>query len=137
MVTIIFLAQRFQLQNGLSPVEAGLRMLPLLLFSATGAGLSGAIATRRNVSWYILAVSLGLQLIGLGLMSTLPTAAGDVVPAQYGYQAILGTGFGLSLSSLVIIVRVEVKNDHDVGRSPFPTFYQYAIRFASLQVKQY
>ncbi|KAK4118273.1 MFS general substrate transporter [Parathielavia appendiculata] len=108
MMTIIFLPQRFQLQNGLSPIDAGIRMLALLILSATGAGLGGIIATRRNISWYILAGSLALQLVGLGLMSTLPTAAGEVRAAQYGYQVVLGLGFGLTLSSLAIVLRMEV-----------------------------
>lgn len=90
-------------------------MLALLLLSALGAGLGGAISSRRNVSWYILVLALALQLIGLGLMSTLP-ASGPVAARQYGYQAILGLGFGLSLSSLVILARVEV-GPSDLGES--------------------
>jgi hypothetical protein len=114
MMTIVFLPQRFQLQNGLPPVDAGIRMLALLTLSATGAGLGGIIASRRNISWYILAGSQSLQLIGLGLMSSLPTAAGEVRAEQYGYQVILGLGFGLTLSSLVIVARMEVEAK-DVG----------------------
>ena len=55
-----------------------------------------------------------LQLVGLGLMSTLPTAAGEVCAEQYGCQVVLGLGFGLTLSSLVIVVRMEV-DPEDVG----------------------
>lgn len=115
MVTIVFLPQRFQLPNGLTPAEAGTQMLALLLFSALGAGLGGAISSRRNIAWYILVTALALQLLGLGLLSTLP-ASGPVTVRQYGYQAILGLGFGLSLSSLVIMARVEV-GPSDVGES--------------------
>ncbi|KAK4149586.1 drug resistance transporter EmrB/QacA subfamily [Chaetomidium leptoderma] len=114
MTTIVFLPQRFQLQNGLSAVDAGIRMLALLTLSATGAGLGGIMTARRNIGWYILASSLSLQLVGLGLMSTLPTAAGEVRAEQYGYQAILGLGFGLGLSSLVVLARLEVEAE-DVG----------------------
>ncbi|KAK6072391.1 drug resistance transporter [Seiridium cupressi] len=110
MITIVFLPQRFQLQNGLSAVDAGIRMLPLLLLSATGAGLGGLIASRKNVSWYILSSSLCLQIIALGLMITLPTT-GEVSPAQYGYQVLLGMGFGFTLSSFVILARVEVTGE--------------------------
>ncbi|OBT66624.1 hypothetical protein VE03_03890 [Pseudogymnoascus sp. 23342-1-I1] len=107
MVTIVFLPQRFQLSNGLTPAEAGIRMLALLLLSALGAGLGGAVSSRRNIAWYILVTALALQLLGLGLLSILP-ASGPVPARQYGFQAILGLGFGLSLSSLVIVARVEV-----------------------------
>lgn len=89
-------------------------MLALLLLSATGAALGGIISAQRNISWYILASSLALQLIGLGLMSRLPTAAGPVRSEQYGFQVILGLGFGLTISSLMIVTRMEIKAK-DVG----------------------
>ena len=115
MVTIINLPQRFQIVNGLSPVDAGIRMLPLLLVSACGAGIAGAIASKKNVSWHILVLSNALQVLGLGLMSSLPST--EAIPKdQYGFQAILGMGFGLGLSSLFIVTRVEVEDD-DLGES--------------------
>ncbi|KAK8060538.1 drug resistance transporter EmrB/QacA subfamily [Apiospora saccharicola] len=52
MVTNIFLPQRFQLQNELRPIDAGLRMLPLLMMSAVGAGIGGAMVRYWNVSWH-------------------------------------------------------------------------------------
>lgn len=115
MVTIINLPQWFQIVNGLSPVDAGVRMLPLLLVSACGAGIAGAIASKKNVSWHILVSSNALQVLGLGLMSSLPSTEA-VSKDQYGFQAILGMGFGLGLSSLIIVTRVEVDDD-DLGTS--------------------
>lgn len=110
MVIIIYLPQRFQIQDGLSPVEAGIRMLPLLLLSAFGAGLGGMINSKRNVSFYTLMGGVSLQLIGLGFMTSLPTT-GEILRAQYGYQVLLGLGFGITLTSLVIISRVEVESN--------------------------
>ncbi|KAK5942745.1 hypothetical protein PMZ80_005311 [Knufia obscura] len=52
---------------------------------------------------------------GLGLMSSLPIGGG-VTARQYGFQVILGVGFGLSLSTLPLIARLEVeKEDHAVS----------------------
>ncbi|KAL8843746.1 MAG: hypothetical protein Q9176_001954 [Flavoplaca citrina] len=107
MVIIIFLPQRFQIENSLSPVDAGVKMLALLLLSAFGAGLAGFICSKKNISWYLLVLSNVLQVIGLGLLSTIPSSD-TVLARQYGYQVILGLGFGLGLSSLVIVSRVEV-----------------------------
>ncbi|KAL8717592.1 MAG: hypothetical protein Q9225_005181, partial [Loekoesia sp. 1 TL-2023] len=107
MVIIIFLPQRFQIENNLSPVDAGVKMLALLLLSAFGAGLAGFICSKKNLSWYLLVLSNILQVIGLGLLSSVPTLD-TVLARQYGYQVILGLGFGLGLSSLVIVSRVEV-----------------------------
>lgn len=116
MVIIIFLPQRFQIENSLSPVEAGVKMLALLLFSAFGAGLPGFICSKKNISWYLLVLSNVLQVIGLGLLSSI-SSSDTVLARQYGYQVILGLGFGLGLSSLVIVSRVEV-DEADLGSSP-------------------
>lgn len=102
--------------HGLSPVEAGIRMLPLLLLSATGSALGGILCQKRNISCHLLIASLSLQVIGLGLMTTLPTSARVISPSIYGFQIILGLGFGLSLSCLVIVAQTEVKHDEDVGK---------------------
>ena len=110
MVIIINLPQRFQLVNGESPVAAGTRMLPLLLCSALGSGVGGIIAGKKNVSFYLLACGSALQVIGVGLMSSLPTTI-HIPPKQYGFQAILGFGFGMGLGSLIIVSRVEVNAD--------------------------
>ena len=116
MITIINLPQRFQIVNGESPANAGIRMLPLLLVSAFGAGLAGVICSKKNISWHLLVTSNALQVLGAGLISSLPSS--EYIPKeQYGYQAILGLGFGLGLSSLVIVSRVEV-NDDDLGEPP-------------------
>ena len=126
MATIIFLPQRFQLNNGLSPVGAGIRMLALLLLSAFGAGLGGALCSRKNISFQILVVSLALQVLGLGLMSSLPISEA-ISARQYVYQCILGLGFGLSLSSLALVARFEVKAvDH--GKSIFFIHSSYHLR---------
>ncbi|KAF7595516.1 hypothetical protein BBP40_005852 [Aspergillus hancockii] len=107
MMFVVFLPQRFQIQERLSPVTSGIRMLPMLLLSSFGAGCGGIINSKKNVSFYTLLTAITLQIIGLGLMATLP-ASGSLPAAQYGFQAILGLGFGLSLTSLVIISRMEV-----------------------------
>ncbi len=55
------------------------------------------IAGRREISWYIL--SLSLQLVGLG---SLPVTVGEVRPEQYGCQVVLGLESESTLSCLVI-----------------------------------
>lgn len=110
MTTVIFLPQRFQLANGLSPVAAGIRMLPLLLFSGIGSGLGGVLCSRKHIEKYLLSGSIAMQLVGLGLMTTLPIY-GRINSSQYGYQVLLGLGFGLSLSTIVIVARREVREE--------------------------
>jgi len=122
MATIIFLPQRYQLENGLSPIAAGVKMLTLLLLSAFGAFVGGFINSIKNLSFPALVFSQMLQMIGLGLMSSLSSSEGISVP-QYAYQCILGLGFGLSLSSVALVARFEVKSeDHGKAYSSLQLF---------------
>jgi uncharacterized membrane protein len=119
-VTIINIPQRFQIVNGLSPVNAGIQMLPLLLLSAVGAATTGAICSKKNIAFYFLVFSNILQILGTGLLSALP-ATEDIIASQYGIQIFLGFGFGMDLVSLIIVSRVEVDlEDHSTPRPSSP-----------------
>ncbi len=114
-VTIINLPQRFEIVNGKSPVDAGIRVLPLLLLSAVGSGVSGAIVSKKNVAFYVLIASNVFEILGTGLLSSLPTSQN--VPVQiYPYMAVLGLGFGSSVVSLMVVTRTEVEEE-DQGSS--------------------
>src|SRR5271168_3296957 len=93
MVTIVILPQRFQIVNGLAPVDAGIHILPLLLLTALGAFMAGAISSKVNCAWYMLVFANALTVLGTGLMSSLPTEY-DIPGVIYFYQAMLGFGFG-------------------------------------------
>ncbi|MCJ1476102.1 hypothetical protein MMC13_004767 [Lambiella insularis] len=107
MTTLILLPQRFQVVNGLDPLSAGIRMLPLLCFSAVGSGLGAITSKKHNVSFYLLLLGSTLQVLGMGLMSSISVGL-EIEARQYTFQMILGTGFGLGLSSLIVVARVEV-----------------------------
>jgi hypothetical protein len=107
MITIISLPQRFQVVNNESPISAGLHCLPLLLSSAVGAGAGGAAMTKKNFSFWVLLASNVSQVLGTGLLSSIPNS--EVVLARtYGFEVIMGFGIGLSVVSLMIIARVEL-----------------------------
>lgn len=74
--------------------------------------------------FYVLLVAAILQTIGLALMSTVPTSETSVPRAQYGYEAVLGLGTGLSLSS-VILAAPAIIDPKDSGVSP--TSFKIAI----------
>lgn len=112
MAVIVYLPQRFQLQNGYSAIDAGVRMLAYLLFSSFSAGVAAVLMVIKNVIYYMLVFAVCLQVLGLGLLSTLP-ATEHLATRQYGYQVILGFGFGISLSVLPLMARMEVSRaDH-------------------------
>ena len=103
----IYLPQRFQIENGLSPLSSGTHLLlvPLVCFLATGWG--SGISFIINVTYPLLVLAIALQCVALGLMTTLPSTAG--IPARlYGYETILGVGFGLALPTVSTIARTEL-----------------------------
>lgn len=91
-------------------------MLALLLLSASGATVGALLCNKWGVAWYLLVASQALQLIGLGLMSSLSADALETPSVLPGYQVILGIAFGLSLSCLTFIARVGV-DDRDISKS--------------------
>nr|POE72010.1 efflux pump fus6 [Quercus suber] len=99
--------RRFQAVNGLSPVKAGVSILPVLLVSAFGATVSGVLLSKRNLCSYFIIAANCLQLIGLGLLSSLPTSA-PIPTVGYVYQTILGLGLGTALTSSFVLARIEV-----------------------------
>ena len=113
-VTIIVnIPQRAQAADGLSPVHAGLALLPLLLCSAFSSALPGTL-TLNLKHMYILMAGAILQLIGVGLSSALPITTDKIAVRQYGYEALMGVGFGLQMSTLMIFAPLIVK-EADLG----------------------
>jgi hypothetical protein len=108
MVVVVNLPQRFQIVNGMSPSTAGIHMLPLLVLVAVGAFVTGMITSKINISWYLLVGSSIMTTIGVGMLSTLPHDS-HIPPITYFYQVILGFGFGMTLTSLMVVVRSEVQ----------------------------
>ncbi|KFY77332.1 hypothetical protein V499_03250 [Pseudogymnoascus sp. VKM F-103] len=100
---LINLPIRFQVVNNDSSVMAGIHTLPFLGGVALGTTLGGGIATRKNLTAHALIFATALTCLGSGLLST--TGDGLRIPrAQYGYQVILGTGFGLAFTSITMMM---------------------------------
>lgn len=63
---------------------------------------------------YLLMMGAILQFIGVGLSSALPTTTDKMAARQYGYEAVMGVGFGLQMSTLMIPAPLIVK-EADLG----------------------
>jgi len=111
MVIIIGLPQRFQVVNGSTPIKAGLQVLPLMFTAGLGSAIGGALLTKKNISWHVLAFSNSMHIIGTGLLSSIPLSE-HVQARTYGYQIIQGLGVGTSIVSMMFIARVELKPSH-------------------------
>ncbi|KAK4197310.1 major facilitator superfamily transporter [Triangularia verruculosa] len=113
MAAIITIPQRMQVVNHLSAVQAGIRMLPLLLCSPVATALSGFMLSKlRLPPLYMLLAGCILQAVGVGLFGWLQTGGvGEIPASQYGTQIIMGFGFGFNLGTLLMMVPLVVKQE--------------------------
>jgi EmrB/QacA subfamily drug resistance transporter len=90
----MFLYLTLYIQNalGYSALEAGLRFLPVTLLSFFVAPLSGKLADRFGVRWFIAG---GLALVGLGLMLMRGVGPQDDWTAFLAGFMVCGGGIGL------------------------------------------
>ncbi|OJD15998.1 hypothetical protein AJ78_03790 [Emergomyces pasteurianus Ep9510] len=115
VVIVVNIPQRAQAVSGLSSVKAGLALLPLLLTSPLATAASGILTSNFRVPpFYLIILGSVLQVIGVGLTCTLPTESFDVSPQQYGYEAIMGLGFGMGLTTILTLAPLVIK-DPDLG----------------------
>ncbi|PGH09842.1 hypothetical protein GX51_00529 [Blastomyces parvus] len=112
---VVNIPQRAQAVSGLSSVKAGLALLPLLLTSPLATAASGILTSNFKIPpFYLILLGSVLQVIGVGLTCALPTRSFDVSPQQYGYEALMGLGFGLSLTTILTLAPLVIK-DPDLG----------------------
>ncbi|KAI1265007.1 putative multidrug resistance protein fnx1 [Xylariaceae sp. FL1019] len=116
VISVYQLPQRFQLVNGLSGLEAGVRLIPFTLASPLGTGFASAISGKLKIPpIFIILSGAVLQVIGFGLLGTLPITT-TLLPRTYGFEIISGFGCGMNLALLFVIVpQVAEKRDRAVA----------------------
>jgi hypothetical protein len=115
ITVIIYIPQKFQIVVGDTPLEAGYRLLALTLSTSGGAALAGVLVQRLKIAIFYVLLGAGiLQTIGLSLMSTLTSLDQNIPPATYGYQIILGVGFGITVATVVMMIPLVVEK-RDMG----------------------
>ncbi|MGI0004818.1 MAG: MFS transporter [Nitrososphaera sp.] len=102
----VFVAQYLQLVRDLSPLEAGLWMLPWALAFVAGSTLTPAIV-RRVRPGLVIAGGLALAAIGFGLLAQLDEQTSFVILAA-----------GLAISSLGLAPVFTLATDLVVGSAP-------------------
>lgn len=109
LTMVINLPQKFQVVNGDSAFKAGYRLLALMMSFSLAAVVSSVLTEKKGVPpLYTLCIAASLQILGLALMTTLSTTQHNFPAAQYGYQIIMGFGFGLSISTLIMTISLVV-----------------------------
>ena len=113
---VINLPLKFQVVDDSSPFDAGYRLLAFTLCTPVGSALAGLFIQKLHIPpLYILLVGAFIQIIGVALMTTLSTTPGAIPAAEYGYQVIMGVGFGANLSTSVMMAPL-VFHKKDMGR---------------------
>ncbi len=99
----VFLAQYFQLSKGMSPTEAGLMTLPMVLGLLASSIASGRLIARYG-TWKPYLVAGGtLMTVGLLLLSRLDHQTTLVTAGSS--MAVLGIGLGMVNQNLVLAVQ--------------------------------
>ena len=126
--------QRSQLVDGASAKEAGVRLLPLVIFCPVASILAAvSITGKLRIPYlYLLVCGSLLQVLGLGLMATLDDSRYQVQHKQYAFQAILGMGLGLSMCTHTMMVPAYVQQK-DIGILP-QAYWLMSSDFSNLAV---
>lgn len=97
--------QFFQAILGASAMGSGVRLLPLMVGLALGAGLADRVAARLTTK---LTAALGFTLLTCGLVlgATMTVASGNAFIATW--TAITGVGFGLALATAATTALVDL-----------------------------
>ncbi|KAH6677569.1 major facilitator superfamily domain-containing protein [Halenospora varia] len=107
---------RAQLVDLKDPVQAGIRLLPLVSATAVGSLIGGGSSAKKNLTFYTMTIAMIFVTVGSGLLSTLPSD-GHETKAIYGYEVILGIGLGMSVSTATFMTSMEVEFvDHAVAQ---------------------
>jgi EmrB/QacA subfamily drug resistance transporter len=117
---LLLLSLQFQLVNGLSPLQAGLRILPFeIAFLAVGP-LSGKLADRYGQSQFIL-TGLVLSTVALALFSTTGQETPYIVLSIYMVLLGVGTGLFVAPNLRAVMSSVPVER-HGIGSALFTLF---------------
>ncbi|RDW89982.1 uncharacterized protein DSM5745_01757 [Aspergillus mulundensis] len=107
-ICVIELPQRYQTVNESSPLGAGVKLLAYALSQPVGSFICSSLAGRLKVPFvYIIMGGVVLQIVGLFLLSTIPTTI-HVWTGQFGYAVLAGLGVGLAVTAVYIMVPLVV-----------------------------
>ena len=105
-IIVIDIPQRLQTVNGISPLGAGIRLVPFNSMIALGCILINVFAMRTRIApIYLVFAGSVIQLIGLSLFSTL-ASSNIMTPAPsviYGWEILSGFGIGMVWGMLLVI----------------------------------
>ncbi|KAH8695587.1 putative MFS multidrug transporter [Talaromyces proteolyticus] len=120
---VVNIPQRAQAVYGYSPERAGITLLPLLLSSPLATAFSSFLTSKCKVPpTYLILAGVIVQSLGMGMACSLPTNSLSLPYQQLIFEAIIGTGFGFTLTTTLTLAQiVTAQNDlldvtNDIGK---------------------
>ncbi|KAH7303218.1 major facilitator superfamily domain-containing protein, partial [Stachybotrys elegans] len=113
---VFIFPSKFQILNGLSGLDAGVRFLPFTLAITMGTVTCSILNGKPKVPpIYCGLFGAMMQVVGYALLST-SAGAGQIPPQVYVYQVIAGLGTGAVYQTVVILVPIAAgPQDSAVG----------------------
>ncbi|EGP86308.1 unnamed protein product [Zymoseptoria tritici ST99CH_1A5] len=107
---------RVQTVHGKGPLIAGLTLLPLLCCSAVGSIMGSVLSPTKDRFGPTIMVGSAIMALGTGLLAILDDSAA-IDPKIYGFQCLVGLGFGMTASASTLVANIESKmKDHAVAQ---------------------
>jgi hypothetical protein len=104
---IVFLPQWFQVVKGLSALESGFNLLPLVASLIVGATITGQIAAKTGKYRLVIFGAMVMLAAGLFLMTSL--TADTELPVVWLWMVIVGLGIGPSFAVFTALVQNSVQ----------------------------
>ena len=109
--SIFLLAQFFQVVQGYSPLEAGLRTLPWTAMPVVVAPLAGLLSTRTGTR-PLLVLGMVLQAVALWWLSAVSTPTVEYIALAPAF-VLAGTGMGLFFAPIANVVLSAVRPEEE------------------------
>jgi EmrB/QacA subfamily drug resistance transporter len=109
--SIFLLAQFFQVVQGYSPLEAGLRTLPWTFMPVVVAPIAGLVSTRTGPR-PLLILGMALQAIALGWLAGLVTPTVEYLTLVPAF-VLAGAGMGLFFAPIANVVLSAVRPEEE------------------------
>jgi len=109
--SIFLLAQFFQVVQGYSPLQAGIRTLPWTIMPVFVAPLAGLVSTRTGTR-PLLVLGMALQAAALAWLALVSTPTVDYLTLAPAF-VVAGTGMGLFFAPIANVVLSAVRPDEE------------------------
>ncbi|KAI5459236.1 major facilitator superfamily domain-containing protein [Mariannaea sp. PMI_226] len=106
---IYYLSLYFQAIQGVSAVQAGIKILPLLLSTVISSIVSGGLITAIGYYNVVIIPSMILNAVGCGMIARLDVDS--PLREWFGYQVIAGLGIGAGFQVGALVIQTILPQD--------------------------